>query len=68
MQQDGPSETVKSAPGIFFLKILTTHHACPVTKGTLVSLGLKEMSPEAEEMLLGCLTTGSPCYGVCSHG
>lgn len=68
MQRDGPSETVKSAPGIFFLKILTTHHACPVTEGTLVSLGLKEMSPEAEEILLGCLTTGSPCYGVCSHG
>lgn len=67
MQQEGPSATVKSAPGIFFLKI-PTNHACPVTEGTLVSLGLKEMSPEAEEMLLGCLTTGSPCYGACSHG
>lgn len=67
MLQDGPSNIVKSAPGIFFLKI-PTDHAWPVTEGTLVSSGLKEMSPEAEEMLLGCLTTGSSCYVACSLG
>lgn len=52
MQRGGASETVKSAPGIFFLKI-PTDHVCPVTEGTLVSLGLKEMFQKLRKCSLG---------------